>query len=106
MNKKVLIISGSPRKSGNSDLLCDEFMRGAAEAGNEVEKIRVAEKKIGFCSACYYCRQSGGVCAKKDDIKELAVGADVRSDDALSIRGRNVEGSKSDVVEWIDQLNY
>ena len=49
MNKKVLIISGSPRKSGNSDLLCDEFMRGAAEAGNEVEKIRVAEKKIGFC---------------------------------------------------------
>ncbi len=43
---------------------------------------------------------------KKDDIKELAVGADVRSDDALSIRGRNVEGSKSDVIEWIDQLNY
>ena len=42
----------------------------------------------------------------KDDIKELAVGADVRSDDALSIRGRNVEGSKSDVIEWIDQLNY
>ena len=40
------------------------------------------------------------------DIKELAVGADVRSDDALSIRGRNVEGSKSDVIEWIDQLNY
>jgi len=39
-------------------------------------------------------------------IKELAVGADVRSDDALSIRGRNVEGSKSDVIEWIDQLNY
>jgi len=71
MNKKVLIISGSPRKSGNSDLLCDEFMRGAAEAGNEVEKIRVAEKKIGFCSACYYCRQSGGVCAKKDDMADI-----------------------------------
>ena len=31
MSKKVLIISGSPRKGGNSDLLCDEFMRGAAE---------------------------------------------------------------------------
>ena len=43
MNKKVLIISGSPRKGGNSDLLCDEFMRGAVEAGNEVIKIRVAE---------------------------------------------------------------
>ena len=42
MVKKVLILSGSPRKGGNSDLLCDEFMRGAVEAGHEVEKIRVA----------------------------------------------------------------
>ena len=40
--KKVLIISASPRKGGNSDLLCDEFARGAAEAGHEVEKIRLA----------------------------------------------------------------
>ena len=43
--KKVLILSGSPRKGGNSDLLCDEFMRGAKEKGHDVEKIRVAEKK-------------------------------------------------------------
>lgn len=71
MSKKVLILSGSPRKDGNSDLLCDEFMRGAAEAGNEVEKIRVAEKKIGYCSACYYCQKSGGVCAKKDDMTDI-----------------------------------
>ena len=34
--KKVLIISASPRKGGNSDLLCDEFARGAREAGHEV----------------------------------------------------------------------
>ena len=71
MSKKVLILSGSPRKGGNSDLLCDEFMRGAIDAGNEVEKIRIAEKKIGYCSACYYCRTSGGVCAKKDDMTEI-----------------------------------
>lgn len=71
MSKKVLILSGSPRKGGNSDLLCDEFMRGAVEAGNEVTKIRVAEKKIGYCSACYYCRKSGGVCAKKDDMADI-----------------------------------
>ena len=71
MSKKVLILSGSPRKGGNSDLLCDEFMRGAIDAGNEVEKIRIAEKKIGYCSACYYCQTSGGVCAKKDDMTEI-----------------------------------
>ena len=71
MSKNVLILSGSPRKGGNSDLLCDEFLRGAVEAGHTVEKIRVAEKKIGYCSGCYYCQKSGGVCAKKDDMGEL-----------------------------------
>ena len=35
MSKKVLILSSSPRRGGNSDTLCDEFMRGATEAGNE-----------------------------------------------------------------------
>ena len=69
--KKVLILSGSPRKGGNSDVLCDEFMRGAIESGNDVEKIRVAEKKIDFCSGCYYCQKSGGLCAKKDDMAEV-----------------------------------
>lgn len=68
--KKVLILSGSPRKNGNSDILCDEFARGAAEAGNHVEKIRVSEKNIGFCRACYACRGTG-VCAIKDDMAEV-----------------------------------
>lgn len=69
--KKVLILSGSPRKGGNSDILCDEFMRGAAESGNTVEKIRVAEKKIGYCRACYYCKKSGGKCSIQDDMAEV-----------------------------------
>lgn len=71
MSKKVLILSGSPRKGGNSDLLCDEFMRGAKESGNIVEKVRIAEKKIGYCQACYYCREHGGECVIKDDMAEV-----------------------------------
>lgn len=71
MSKKVLILSGSPRKGGNSDILCDEFARGAQEAGNEVEKIRVADKKIHPCSACYYCRDHGGECVHKDNMAEV-----------------------------------
>lgn len=70
MKKKVLILSGSPRKGGNSDILCDEFMRGSIDAGHEVEKIRVSEKKIGFCNACYFCKDTG-ICAKKDDMAEV-----------------------------------
>lgn len=44
--KKVLILSGSPRKDGNSDLLCSEFMRGAQESGNEVQKISCAARRL------------------------------------------------------------
>lgn len=69
--KKVLVISGSPRKGGNSDLLCDEFIRGARDNGNEVEKVSLAEKKVGFCRACYYCRDHGGECAVKDDMGDI-----------------------------------
>ena len=71
MSKKVLILSGSPRKGGNSDTLCDRFFEGAAEAGHDVEKIFVSGKKIGYCKACYYCQKSGGVCAIKDDMAEV-----------------------------------
>lgn len=71
MGKKVLILSGSPRKGGNSDILCDEFMLGAQEAGNEVEKIRVAGRKVAPCSGCYYCRDHGGACVHRDDMAEI-----------------------------------
>lgn len=70
MSKKVLILSGSPRKNGNSDILCDAFMKGAVESGNQVEKIRVAEKNIGFCRGCYAC-EGTGICAIKDDMAQV-----------------------------------
>ena len=70
MTKKILILSGSPRKQGNSDLLCDEFMRGALDAGHTVEKIRVQEKKVAYCTACYACRDTGN-CAIKDDMADI-----------------------------------
>ena len=70
MSKKVLILSGSPRKGGNSDILCDEFAKGARKAGHTVEKIRVAEKNIGYCRACYACKDTG-VCVIKDDMADI-----------------------------------
>lgn len=69
--KNVLILSGSPRKEGNSDILCNEFAKGAEESGNKVEKIRVADKKIGYCHGCYYCTSHNGECAIKDDMAEI-----------------------------------
>ena len=66
MSKKVLILSGSPRKSGNSDILCDEFAKGATEAGHNVGKIRVSEKNIHPCIAFYHCSKNSGACVFKD----------------------------------------
>ena len=38
--KNVLILSSSPRRGGNSDTLCDEFMQGAIESGHRVHGMR------------------------------------------------------------------
>ena len=46
--KKVLIISSSPSKGGNSDLLCDEFLKGAADAGHDAEKVFLNDLDIRF----------------------------------------------------------
>lgn len=80
MSKKVLVISSSPRVGGNTDILCDEFAKGALESGNVVEKINLSGKKIGFCMACYACQGEGGRCPQKDDaagIIEKMLDADV-----------------------------
>ena len=67
---KVLIVSSSPRKEGNSDVLCDRFARGASEAGHEVEKIMLRDKKISPCNACYACMETR-TCAIKDDMADI-----------------------------------
>lgn len=71
MSKKVLIISTSPRKGGNSETLADEFARGAKEAGNIVEKVSLYDKTIGFCKGCLACLKRGR-CVIQDDAVEIA----------------------------------
>lgn len=70
MSKSVLILSASPRKGGNSDTLCDEFLRGAQSAGHIVEKIFLRKKKIGYCVGCGTCNLSHQ-CFQKDDMSEI-----------------------------------
>ena len=55
MSKKVLVLSSSPRRGGNSDLLCDQFTMGAKEAGHKAEKIVLKDKEINYCTACDNC---------------------------------------------------
>lgn len=71
MTKKVLIISASPRRNSNSDTLSNQFMLGAQEAGHDVEKVFLRDKNIKYCTGCYVCEKTNGVCAYKDDMPEL-----------------------------------
>lgn len=80
MAKKVLVLSASPRQGGNSEILCDQFILGATEAGHAVEKVSLRDKQIGHCTACDACQRNGGNCVLKDDmagILDKMIGADV-----------------------------
>ena len=70
MNKKVLILSASPRQGGNSDLLCDQFLLGAKEAGHQGEKIFLSAKRINYCTGCYACKGKGN-CVQKDTLAQF-----------------------------------
>lgn len=71
MGNKILILSTSMRKGGNSDTLADAFMRGAVEAGHNVEKISLADKKIAFCRGCLSCLNHHR-CVIEDDANVIA----------------------------------
>ncbi|MCQ2226801.1 MAG: flavodoxin family protein [Bacteroidales bacterium] len=59
--KYVLVVSGSPRRGGNTDLLADEFARGASEAGGNVEKIFLGDYDLTFLT------EEGATSPKNDD---------------------------------------
>lgn len=71
MNKKVLILKGSPREKGNSSVLADRVAAGAQEAGAEVESIYLHALDIRPCDACDTCAETEGVCIIKDDMQPL-----------------------------------
>lgn len=70
MDKKVVIISSSMRKHGNSHTLAKEFERGATDAGNTVEFIDLADIDLHFCRGCMQC-QSHGTCVINDGMQDL-----------------------------------
>jgi len=73
INKKnILVITGSPRKNGNSDLLAGAFIKGAEKSGHSIVRFDAGRKKISGCIACNKCYSKGTACVFKDDFNELA----------------------------------
>lgn len=78
--KNVLILTGSPRKNGNSTIMAGEFHRGAQDSGASVEIINAHEIDINFCSGCLRCNLLKR-CALKDnawnDLAKKILAADI-----------------------------
>ena len=68
---RVLAISGTPRKGGNSELLIQHAVRPFANSGATVKIVRLSEKEIGPCMACESCTSNNEVCNVKDDMQEI-----------------------------------
>ena len=70
MTIKVLGISGSPHRHGNTETLLDSFLEGAAAAGAVVEKVVLKDLTFSSCRGCNACHKTGE-CIVKDDIIPL-----------------------------------
>jgi len=68
MSKNIVVLSGSPRKEGNTSILAAAFVKGAKSAGKNVTMFWVADMKIGGCKGCRHCFKEKGICAQKDDM--------------------------------------
>lgn len=68
--KNVIVISSTPRVGGNSEILANEFARGARDAGHSVEVVNLREYKLNYCTGCYACHKTGK-CVFDDGMNEL-----------------------------------
>jgi len=71
MSKNIVVLSGSPRKDGNTDKLTAAFIDGAESSGKKVTLFRVADMKINGCFGCEHCCEEKGVCVQKDDMVSI-----------------------------------
>ena len=72
MGKKIVVITGSPRKNGNSFAMTDAFIQAAEAKGHTVTRFDAAMKNIGGCRACMTCFQTGKACSFDDDFNTIA----------------------------------
>ena len=67
---KIVVLTGSPRRNGNTNHLVEQFIKGAEEAGHEVYRFDCAQRKVSPCIACNRCGMNGQ-CIFNDDFEQL-----------------------------------
>ncbi|MBO8455358.1 MAG: flavodoxin family protein [Bacteroidetes bacterium] len=69
---KITVITGSPRRKGNSFAMTQAFIDEAVKCGHTVERFDAAFMKIGGCHACQTCFKTGKACSFDDDFNTIA----------------------------------
>ena len=72
MSKKIVVITGSPRKNGNSIAMTNAFIDAAEAKGHTVTRFDAALKTVGGCRACETCYSTGKACTFDDDFNTIA----------------------------------
>ena len=72
MSKKIVVITGSPRKNGNSFAMTDAFIKAAEAKGHTITRFDAALKKVSGCRACETCFSTGKACTFDDDFNTIA----------------------------------
>ena len=72
MGKKIVVITGSPRKNGNSFKMTEAFIRKAETLGHTVIRFDAAFRNLGGCHACETCYSKGNPCTFDDDFNVIA----------------------------------
>lgn len=72
MGKKIVVITGSPRKNGNSFAMTEALIRAAEERGHSITRFDAAFQNVGICHACETCFQTGKACSFDDDFNVIA----------------------------------
>ena len=83
MSKTILVLTGSPRQGGNSDLMAEAFIQGAQSQGHRILRFDAGRKKVTGCVACKTCFSIGHPCSYQDDFEEFA--SCLRQADTLAI---------------------
>lgn len=104
MSKNIVVINGSPRKNGNTELLVDAFIEGAIGSGNIVTKFNVGRMKISGCTDCKYCVSHLGECVHKDDMQVIYT-ALYNADMLVLASPIYWHGMTSQIKSMIDRMN-
>ena len=81
MSKKIVVLTSSPRKDGNSNTAAEAFVKIAKASGHDVIRFDAAENHVHGCKACDKCFSNGKACDNDDDFNKIA--PDLETADAI-----------------------